>query len=104
MADRQNVTDKHTHMKQLATFGEDAKMLKGPSTFIWSSCFAWLLMTPVYAQSSAFVPCSGIELKQVGDEFEDPNWSYIPNNPKSTEDIDDKQHLPIGKSKNGRCD
>ncbi len=55
-----------------------------------------------HAQSGAFVPGTGIELKQVGDDFEDPNWRYIPNNPKSTEDINERQNTPIGKSANGR--
>jgi hypothetical protein len=41
-------------------------------------------------------------LTQVGDDFEDPDWTYIPNNPKSTEDINERQNMPIGKSKNGR--
>ena len=65
------------------------------------SCF---LAAPAMAQSSAsaFVPGRGIELTQVGDDFEDPSWEYIPNNPKSTEDINDQQNTPIGKSKNGR--
>ncbi|GAB5404626.1 MAG: hypothetical protein Aurels2KO_28570 [Aureliella sp.] len=54
------------------------------------------------AQSSAFVPGTGTELTQVGDDFEDPNWAYIPNNPKSTEDINERQNTPIGKSNNGR--
>ncbi|MEZ6137947.1 MAG: hypothetical protein R3C53_23945 [Pirellulaceae bacterium] len=51
---------------------------------------------------AAFVPGTGIELKQVGDDFEDPSWEYIPNNPKSTEDINERQNTPIGKSRNGR--
>ncbi len=55
-----------------------------------------------WSQSSTFVPGTGIELTQVGDDFEDPEWNYIPNNPKSTEDIDERQNNPIGKSKNGR--
>ncbi len=54
------------------------------------------------AQSSAFVPGTGTELTQVGDDFEDPDWSFIPNNPKSTEDINERQNTPIGKSTNGR--
>lgn len=53
-------------------------------------------------QSSAFVPGSGIELTQVGDDFEDPEWAYTPNNPKSSEDINKQQNQPIGKSNNGR--
>ncbi len=63
-----------------------------------------VLAAPALAQSaySAFVPGSGTELTQVGDDFEDPSWEYIPNNPKSTEDINEEQNTPIGKSKNGR--
>ncbi|MCA9127676.1 MAG: hypothetical protein KDB22_11345 [Planctomycetales bacterium] len=57
---------------------------------------------PVRGQSSTFVPGTGTELTQVGDDFEDPQWNYIPNNPKSTEDIDERQNNPIGKSANGR--
>jgi hypothetical protein len=56
----------------------------------------------VWGQSSAFVPGTGSELRQVGDDFEDPDWKYIPNNPKSTEDINERQNQPIGKSANGR--
>lgn len=67
-------------------------------------CGVSLLLLPeqVAAQSSAFVPGTGRELTQVGDDFEDPNWKYIPNNPKSTEDINEKQNMPLGKSANGR--
>lgn len=72
--------------------------------WIIGGCLSCTLATPTLAQSrsSAFVPGTGTELTQVGDDFEDPNWLYIPNNPKSTEDIDEKQNTPIGKSKNGR--
>lgn len=55
-----------------------------------------------WGQSSAFVPGTGTHLNQVGDDFEDVDWAYIPNNPKSTEDINERQNMPIGKSKNGR--
>lgn len=48
------------------------------------------------------VPGSGVELTQVGDDFEDPKWGYIYNNPKSTEDINEMQNNPLGKSTNGR--
>ncbi len=60
-------------------------------------------ISPIAAQSMRpVVPGSGIELTNVGDDFEDPNWKYIPNNPKSTEDINEQQNNPIGKSNNGR--
>lgn len=48
------------------------------------------------------LPGTGLELVGVGDDFEDPSWSYIPNDPKSTEDIDENQRAPLGKSTNGR--
>ncbi|MCA9193571.1 MAG: hypothetical protein KDB03_17485 [Planctomycetales bacterium] len=57
---------------------------------------------PIFAQYRAFVPGTGTELLQVGDDFEDPDWNYVPNNPKSTEDINEQQNQPIGKSTNGR--
>jgi hypothetical protein len=50
----------------------------------------------------AVVPGTGVQLTQVGDDFEDPNWDYKPNNPKSSEDIDEEQRKPIGQSTNGR--
>lgn len=71
-------------------------------TALASMLFSGWLAGDVYAQSGTFVPGTGIELTQVGDDFEDPNWEYIPNNPKSTEDINERQNMPIGKSKNGR--
>ena len=67
-----------------------------------STAFSLLSISSAWGQSSAFVPGTGSELTQVGDDFEDPNWAYIPNNPKSTEDINEQQHTPVGKSRNGR--
>ena len=48
------------------------------------------------------VPGTGTEIVGVSDDFEDPSWSYVPNDPKSTEDIDTNQRGPLGKSTNGR--
>ncbi|MEO9935545.1 hypothetical protein [Rhodopirellula bahusiensis] len=48
------------------------------------------------------VPGTGTELVGVADDFEDESWRYVPNNPKSTEDIDENQRSPMGKSTNGR--
>lgn len=48
------------------------------------------------------VPGAGVEIVGVADDFEDPNWSYIPRNPKSTEDIDENQRSPMGRTTNGR--
>ncbi|MCU0707301.1 MAG: hypothetical protein MUF23_03320 [Pirellula sp.] len=54
------------------------------------------------SRSEIIVPGTGIQLKQVGDDFEDEAWEYIPRDPKSTEDIDENQRMPMGKSTNGR--
>lgn len=48
------------------------------------------------------VPGTGSEIVGVADDFEDPSWGYIPRDPKSTEDIDENQRGPMGRSTNGR--
>jgi hypothetical protein len=61
-----------------------------------------LYPSPALCQNGAFVPGTGVELTNVGDDFEDPEWQYIPRDPKSTEDINGRQNTPTGKSANGR--
>lgn len=56
---------------------------------------------PVLAQRPV-VPGTGSEIVGVSDDFEDPSWDYIARNPKSTEDIDENQRSPTGRSTNGR--
>ena len=70
-------------------------------TFLLLSSITLFCPSFAFAQSM-LVPGRGVELTQVGDDFEDPEWGCIPNNPKSTEDINERQNKPIGKSKNGR--
>jgi hypothetical protein len=48
------------------------------------------------------VPGTGSEIVGVADDFEDPSWSYTKRDPKSTEDIDENQRGPMGRSNNGR--
>jgi hypothetical protein len=75
------------------------------NTFAWAAaCFSISFTGVGYSQnaSNILVPGTGIQLTQVGDDFEDEAWGYTPNNPKSTEDIDEKQRQPMGKSSNGR--
>ncbi len=50
----------------------------------------------------AFVPGAGVLVESVGDDFEDPEWKYIPHSPKSTEDIDERRREPTGRASNGR--
>lgn len=57
--------------------------------------------TPAEAQR-AVIPGTGSEIVGVADDFEASDWNYIPRDPKSTEDIDENQRGPMGRSTNGR--
>ena len=48
------------------------------------------------------VPGTGQKLDQVGDDFEDEDWEYTYNNPKSTRENDEQDRYPAGVSQNGR--
>ncbi len=48
------------------------------------------------------VPGTGVLVKQVGDDFEDPRWSYVMNGAKASYEQDERQRSPGGKSRNGR--
>jgi len=63
---------------------------------------AILLVRPTSSHAQAFVPGTGQRLAQVGDDFEDPKWNYIPNEPKSSEENDKQERLPAGRAANGR--
>jgi hypothetical protein len=68
----------------------------------WKTVSLIILPALCLAQNGNFVPGSGSILQQVGDDFEDPSWDYIFNGPKSSEEINKNQNLPLGKSTNGR--
>ncbi len=55
--------------------------------------------TPLDAQ---LVPGTGRVLENVGDDFEDAEWKFVHNWPKSTKDIDEQRRYPMGKTTNGR--
>jgi hypothetical protein len=63
-----------------------------------------LLAAQASAQGAGGVPIpgTGFKLDQVGDDFEDEGWKYIPNHPKSSDEQDKQQRLPAGASKNNR--
>ena len=52
--------------------------------------------------ASPLVPGTGLKIDKVGDDFEDPGWSFIHNFPKSSEEIDEQKRFPTGKAANGR--
>jgi len=56
---------------------------------------------PVSA-AGPIVPGSGTAVTEVGDDFEDPEWEYVPNFPKSSYENDKRIRNPGGFSRNGR--
>ena len=63
---------------------------------------AALALSPGFLAAQVLVPGTGQKITQVGDDFEDPQWSYIFNLPKSSDENDKQQRLPSGLSRNGR--
>jgi hypothetical protein len=59
-------------------------------------------LVPAMASAQIPVPGTGQKITAVGDDFEDPAWEYIYNNPKSSDEEDKQTRLPAGRSKNGR--
>ena len=70
-------------------------------------CAACILLTGTSLTNTAsaqraVIPGTGSEIIGVADNFEDAEWKYIPRDPKSTEDIDENQRGPMGRTSNGR--
>ncbi len=70
----------------------------------------WMLVAAVYlasfgtefAQGQGVIPGTGRKLTDVGDTFEDANWSYSFNVPKASYEQDNQTRDPLGGSSNGR--
>ena len=54
------------------------------------------------AADEPFVPGAGVKVRQSGDNFEDPRWSYKMNGRKASFEQDEQQRPPGGASRNGR--
>ncbi len=66
------------------------------------ACF--VLAIPIFfldAQAQV-VPGTGMKLEQVGDDFEDENWQWIPNGYKASREQDEQVRSPTGFSNNKR--
>jgi len=48
------------------------------------------------------VPGTGYKINEVGDDFEDENWGYTPNWPKSSQNLDGQTRASLGESTNNR--
>lgn len=62
------------------------------------------LLSPGWARAQAIIPGTGQEITEVGDDFEDPEWSWNYNLPKvfNHEDTALSVNGPLGTSTNGR--
>ena len=73
---------------------------------IVASCILSAAPRPASGQSlvhaEPLVPGAGIKLNKVGDDFEDDDWSYATNSPKSSSNLDKNMREPIGISANKR--
>jgi hypothetical protein len=67
---------------------------------------ATLLASPAAVEPAKaaypLVPGTGRAITAVGDDFEDESWEYVPNWPKSSNNIDKRTRNPGGYSTNGR--
>jgi len=71
-----------------------------------SSCLLAIVLLHAQPQSvlaaRGLVPGTGTLIDYVGDNFEDPAWSFINNFPKSSREQDERLRSPTGRSTNGR--
>ena len=67
-----------------------------------------LVGTQVHAQSygrsysSVPVPGTGTKIDYVGDNFEDPEWGFVHNMPKSSSELNERTYGPMAYSTNRR--
>src|SRR6516225_6106381 len=82
-------------------------MLRGTSNPVSTRRTALLIMVFTAAGTANLVaqysyhviPGRGQKVTEVGDDFEDPEWAYHENAPKSSSNIDSQDRLPSGISK-----
>ncbi|HEY5313570.1 MAG TPA: hypothetical protein VIK18_13675, partial [Pirellulales bacterium] len=60
------------------------------------------LAAPRLALAETLVPGTGEQAAAVGDDFENPQWKFIFNSPKSSDDVDKETRSPLGFATNRR--
>lgn len=78
-----------------------SRTLSPGSRVLLAVTLSWVL-TPIAADAEPLVPGRGQKIDQVGDDFENEGWEYLPHLPKSTRDIDQQDRFPVGEAGNGR--
>ncbi len=67
-----------------------------------SAALCGLVIANTASAARPVVPGTGTKIDYVGDNFEDTEWSFIHNFPKSSREQDERLRSPTGKSTNGR--
>ncbi len=75
--------------------------MRSPS---WLHILCFVIAIPIFfvRAHGQLVPGTGVPLNNVGDDFEDENWTWVPNAPKSSREQDEQTRPPMGYSTNGR--
>ena len=77
--------------------------MKSPAlSLIRATCFVVALPIFFVDVQAQLVPGTGMKLQQVGDDFEDETWQWIPNGNKSSKEQDEQIRSPTGVSSNQR--
>ncbi len=78
--------------RKLCLIGKVVCLLSGINCFIGNP----------HSVKAQLVPGTGEKFHEVGDDFEDANWSWVPNLPKSSNNIDKQVRYPSGAATNNR--
>lgn len=70
------------------------------SVAVVALAFAFVAFRPAVAEAQ-LVPGTGQLIKGIGDDFEDAEWNFVTNWPKSSKNLDHRERYPSGKSANG---
>jgi hypothetical protein len=63
-------------------------------------CFVLAIPVLCLQSDAQIVPGTGMRLNSVGDDFEDPEWKWIPNGAKASREQDEQVRSPTGYSAN----
>ena len=77
--------------------------MKSPAlSLIRATCFVVALPIFFVDAQAQIVPGTGMKLQQVGDDFEDEKWLWVPNGNKASKEQDEQIRSPTGFSNNNR--
>ncbi len=77
--------------------------MKSPTlSLLRATCFVIALPIFFVDAQAQLIPGTGAKLQQVGDDFEDEKWQWIPNGNKASKEQDEQIRQPTGYSNNNR--